>query len=138
VFVRRGRMDARPGGAVDLLILHQCNLIQHRYVDDELIFARSVKRVTRAVPGTGATTLAVMKYCLTAKHGGEERHGELMSHDDFPAIQVHRSASDAAKMTRVVNQPNRLISREFLLSPMMKGLFVINMMSSMSGGVENP
>src|SRR5437588_693807 len=78
-------MDARPGGAVDLLILHRCNLIQHRYVDDELIFARSVKRVTRAVPGTGATTLAVMKYCLTAKHGGDH-HSHDRSVKHFPLV----------------------------------------------------
>jgi hypothetical protein len=44
----------------------------------------------------------------------------------------------AVKIAAVVIEPRILIARPFTLSPMIVRLLVINMMSSNSGGVENP
>ncbi len=44
----------------------------------------------------------------------------------------------AAKIAAVVIQPKTLMARPFTRSPIMAGLLVINIISSISGGVENP
>ena len=44
----------------------------------------------------------------------------------------------AAKMAPVVIQPSKLMTRPLTRLPMMAGLFVIRMISSMRGGVESP